>query len=146
MNAPNRKFAALAAALCGTAGLTACAGAFDPVTDSASPVAPRVQALVDANREYPRWEDFPRASAPVEPQDVAVQVNTLKVSSGALAGEVSRLEWTLTGDPAAYAAETRARVAAVPVAPATAETQAEIDAFARRTRERGRAPPPIDRR
>jgi hypothetical protein len=146
MNASIRKFAALAAGLCGMATLTACAGAFSPETDARSPVAPRVQALVAANREYPDWTDFPRATEAPAARDVAVQVNTLKVSAGALAGEVSRLEWTLTGDAAAYAAETRARVDAVPVAPVTAETQAEIDAFVRRTRERGRAPPPIDRR
>lgn len=146
MNALIRKFATLAAALCGTAGLTACAGAFDATTDADSPVAPRVQALVDANRGYPRWADFPRAEAPPAPQAVAAQVNTLKVSAGALAGEVSRIQWTLPEDPEAFAAETRARVGSVPVAPATAETQAEIEAFERRARERGRAPPPIDRR
>ena len=45
-------------------GLGGCATAFDPQTDEASPVAPRVQALVDANRTYPRWEDFPRSTDP----------------------------------------------------------------------------------
>lgn len=145
MNAPIRKIAALAIAICGTAGLTACAGAFDATTDASSPVAPRVQALVDANREYPHWADFPRAAAAPEPRAVAAQVNTLKVSAGALAGEVARIEWQQTGDPETFAAETRAQVEAVPVAPATAETQAEIEAFANRARERGRAPPPIDR-
>lgn len=146
MNAPIGKIAVLAAVVCGSAVLTACAGRFAPETDPGSPVAARVQALVDANREYPRWEDFPRASTPVAPMDVAVQVNTLRVSGGALAGEVARLQWTETGDPAAYAAETRARVDAVPVSPVSAETLAEIEAFANRTRERGRAPPPVDRR
>jgi hypothetical protein len=145
MNAPIRKFAALAAAFCGMAGLTACAGAFDARTDATSPVAPRVEALVEANRGYPRWADFPRAAPAPAPQAVAVQVNTLKASGGALAGEVARIEWNLTGDPEAFAAETRARVQAVPVAPITAETQAEIEAFERRARERGRAPPPVDR-
>ncbi|HST90850.1 MAG TPA: hypothetical protein VLJ13_01475, partial [Brevundimonas sp.] len=57
MNAPIQKFAAaaLVATLAGT--LPGCAGRFDPATDATSPVAPRVQALVDANREYPRWAD-----------------------------------------------------------------------------------------
>jgi hypothetical protein len=88
----------------------------------------------------------PRASAAIPPRQFAVHVNTLKVSGAALAGEVSRLQWSDTGDPAAYAAETRARVNAVPVAPVTAESLREIEEFTRRARERGRAPPPIDRR
>jgi hypothetical protein len=146
MNAPITKIAALLVAAAGIPGLGGCANAFNPRTDTTSPVAPRVQALVDANREYPRWEDFPRASAAIPAQQFAVQVNTLKVSGAALAGEVSRLQWSDTGDPAAYAAETRARVNAVPVAPVTAESLREIEEFTRRARERGRAPPPIDRR
>ena len=40
----------------------------------------------------------------------------------------------------------QARVDAVQVAPVTQETLAEIDEFARRSRDRGRAPPPVDRR
>ncbi|MDI1326418.1 MAG: hypothetical protein PSV23_06420 [Brevundimonas sp.] len=137
----------MTAAVLLTGGLTACAGAFNAETDASSPVAPRVQALVDANREYPRWADFPRVTEPVpEPVAIAAQVNTLRVTGGTLAGEVSRIDWQETGDPAAYAAEVRARVDAVPVAPVTAGTQAEMEEFIRRTRERGRAPPPVDRR
>lgn len=148
MNAPIRKIAALTAAVLLTGGLTACVtSAFDPVTDASSPVAPRVQALVDANREYPQWADFPRSSEPLPtPVAIATQVNTLRVTNAGLAGEVSRIDWQETGDPAAYAAEVQARVNAVPVAPVTAETQAEMEEFIRRTRERGRAPPPVDRR
>lgn len=147
MNAPIRKFAAVVAAAVASAGLTACVGAFNPQTDPTSPVAPRVQALVDANREYPRWADFPRSLEP-EPAPVAIaaEVNTLRVTSGALAGEVSRIEWTLNEDPAAFAEGVRARVDAVQVAPVTQNTAAEIEEFARRVRERGRAPPPIPRR
>ncbi len=147
MNAPIRKFAATLSVAAATAGLTACVGAFDPRTDQTSPVAPRVQALVDANRDYPRWADFPRSSEPgPEPAVIAAQVSTLRVTGGALAGEVSRIEWTLTEDPAAFAAALRARVDSTPVAPVTQETLAEIEEFARRTRERGRAPPPVPRR
>ncbi|HEX8660541.1 MAG TPA: hypothetical protein VF686_01655, partial [Brevundimonas sp.] len=80
------------------------------------------------------------------PVAIAAQVNTLRVTNSRLAGEVARIDWQTTGDPAAYAAEVQARVNAVPVAPVTAETQAEMDAFIARTRERGRAPPPVDRR
>lgn len=147
MNAPIRKFAAVLAAAVASAGLTACVGAFNPQTDPTSPVAPRVQALVDANREYPRWADFPKSLEPQpDPAVIAAEVNTLRVTSGALAGEVSRIEWTLNEDPAAFAEGVRARVDAVQVAPVTQNTAAEIEEFARRVRERGRAPPPIPRR
>jgi len=147
MNAPIRKIAAIMSALVASGGLTACAGSFDPATDARSPVAPRVQAMVDANREYPRWAEFPRAVEPLpEPMAIAAQVNTLRITSGALAGEVSRIDWQTNQDPAAFAAEVQARIDAVPVAPVTAETLAEIEDFVRRTRERGRAPPPVDRR
>jgi hypothetical protein len=146
MNALIRKNAALCVVLMGASLLSACAGAFSPHTDTASPAAPQVQALVDANREYPRWEDFPKSTPAPEPARIAAQVNTLRVSSGALAGEVSRLDWQTSSDVEAFAESVRARVAATPVAPATAQTQAEMDARLRAARERGRAPPPVDRR
>ncbi len=147
MNASRRKFAAVLSAVVASGGLTACVGSFDPVTDASSPVAPRVQALVDANREYPRWTDFPRVIEPLpEPVAIAAQVSTLRITGGALAGEVSRIDWQNTGDPAEFAAAVQARIDSVPVAPVTQETLAEIEDFARRTRERGRAPPPVDRR
>ena len=127
--------------------LTACASSFNPRTDETSPVAARIQALVDANREYPRWADFPKSADPAPtPTAIAAEVNTLRVTRGALAGEVARIDWTLTDDPAAFAEALRARVAATAVAPATQQTQAEIDEYLRRARERGRAPPPVTRR
>ena len=147
MNAPIRKFAAAAAAAFATAGLTACVGAFDPRTDATSPVAPRVEALVEANREYPRWADFPKSLEPEpEPAVIAARVATLGTSGGELAEAAARIEWLTTGDPAAWAAAVQARVDSVQVDPVTAETAAAIEEFARRTRERGRAPPPVDRR
>ncbi len=122
-----------------------CAIGFDPETDATSPVAPRVQALVDANREYPRWEDFPRAQDPLpEPTEVAARVDGLNAGGADLASEVARIEWQ-TGDPAAFAAEVNSRVDAQQISPVTAETQAEVEEFARRTRQRGTAPPPVDR-
>jgi len=146
MNALIRKNAALCVVLSGTALLSACANAFSPRTDMTSPVAPQVQALVDANREYPRWEDFPKATPSPEPAQIAVHVNTLRVSAGALAGETSRIDWQTTGDASAFTQDVRARIAATPVAPASAETQTEMEARLRAARERGRAPPPVDRR
>ncbi|RZJ30376.1 MAG: hypothetical protein EON85_05175 [Brevundimonas sp.] len=146
MNALIRKNAALCVVLTGASLLSACGTAFAPRTDPLSPVAPQVEALVAANREYPRWEDFPRSTPPPDSTQIAVQVNTLKVSAGALAGETSRIDWQTTGDAGAFADDVRARVAATPVSPVTAETQAEIDARLRAARERGRAPPPVNRR
>ncbi|RZJ00616.1 MAG: hypothetical protein EON90_06630 [Brevundimonas sp.] len=147
MNASRWKIAALICTLGVATGLSGCVGSFNPRTDPTSPVAPRVQELVDAHREYPRWENFPRSAEPMpEPAQLAERVGTLTAGRSALAADVARIEWQTTGDPEAFARDVQARVAAVPVAPATQQTQAEIDEFARRTRERGRAPPPVDRR
>lgn len=133
------------AALAFAGGLTGCVGAFDPETDAASPVAQRVQALVDANRSYPRWADFPRSDgAAPTPAEVASRVGGLRAGSGALADEAARIEWTL-GDPAAFAAEVARRIESQPIAPATAMTQAEVEAYAAEIRRRGAAPPPIGR-
>ena len=147
MNASIRKFAALALALGGAGALSGCVGAFDPVTDPDSPAAARVDLLVAANREYPRWEDFPRRSEPLPaPEEIAARVDALEGASGDLAAAAARIDWQTTGDAEVYAEAARARVAAVSVDPVSAETAAEIEAFARRARERGRAPPPIPRR
>lgn len=147
MNAPIRKFAAALTAAAATAGVTACAVAFDPRTDATSPVAPRVEALVDAHREYPRWADFPKSPEPEpEPALIAARVATLDAAGGELADAAARIEWLTSGDASAYAAAVQARVDSVEVAPVTAETAAEIEEFARGARERGRAPPPVDRR
>lgn len=147
MNALIQKIGSVLLMAVFASALTACASSFNPRTDETSPVAARVQALVDANREYPRWADFPKSTEPAPtPTAIAAEVNTLRVTRGALAGEVARIDWTLTDDPAAFAEALRARVAATAVAPATQQTQAEIDEYLRRARERGRAPPPVTRR
>ena len=124
--------------------LSSCAGAFDPAVDASSPVAPRVLALVEANRTFPRWQDFPKAEAPPEPVQVAARVNTLRATGGALAGEVERLQWTL-GDPAAFEREVAARINASQPSPESIQTTADIEARAAALRERAKAPPPIDR-
>ena len=133
------------------AGVTLCAvglagcGSFDPAMDAASPLAPRVQALVEANRTYPRWENFPATTPAPEPAQLAAQVNTLRATGGALAGEVSRIEWTL-GDPEAFQRDVTARLDAAQMSPASAQTNSDIEAYAARLRERAKAPPPVDRR
>jgi hypothetical protein len=150
MNAHFRKTTRLkASSLCLAALpalLGACAPSFAPRTDSTSPIAPRVQALVNANRHYPSWENFPAAPTDLpQATEVAVQVRALENQGGTLGGEVSRIDWTLK-DAETLAAETRAQVEAVPVSPDSARTQAEIDAFAQSLRDRAKAPPPVDRR
>lgn len=147
MNAAIHKFRSMSGLALLVLGLTACASGFSPSTDPTSPVAARVQALVDANRTYPRWENFPRPDDPApEPAGIAAQVNTLKVTQGVLAGEAARIDWTLPQDSAAFAEALRARVEAQPVDPATQKTWAEIEAYLNSARDRGRAPPPIARR
>jgi len=147
MNASIRKFAAVLVVLGGGTPLSGCLGAFDPATDPSSPAAARVDALVAANREYPRWADFPRQTEPLPaPVEIAARVEALEGASGELAAAAARIDWQTTGDAAAYAAAARARVDAVDVDPVTADTAAKIEEFARRARERGRAPPPIPRR
>jgi hypothetical protein len=122
-----------------------CAGAFVAETDVASPIAPQIQALVDANREYPRWADFPRAAtdAPTA-TEVAARVQGLSGAGSSLQAETARIEWTL-GDPTTLANEINARVDSQQISPVTAETRAEVEAFAAEARRRAEAPPPIDR-
>ncbi|MGV9007408.1 MAG: hypothetical protein ACOH1H_11795 [Brevundimonas sp.] len=126
--------------------LGGCAGTYGAVTEPAPEATARVEALVEAHRTYPRWADFPATPTDMPAATtVAGQVATLAVTGGTLTGEVARLDWTLD-DPEAFAAAVRARIAATTVAPATARTQAEIEALAERLRQRGQAPPPIPRR
>lgn len=123
-----------------------CLGVFDPQTDPTSPVAPRVRQLVEENRRYPRWEDFPSSpTALPAPAEIAGRVNTLKIANVALASEVGRIDWTLTEDPVAFAESISRRVNASHMAPATAQTAAEVEAFAAELRARAKAPPPVDR-
>lgn len=140
MNASLAKKMILLAAL----ALSACAGVAHDGAET--PLEPRIAALVAENRDYPVWADFPAAptDAP-SAMDVAGRVATLNVSGAALEGEAARIAWTLS-DQEAFAREVTARVAATPVSPDARATQADIDAFAQRLRDRGRAPPPVPRR
>ena len=125
--------------------LGGCAGVFE-ADRSDSPIAAQVQTLVDANREYPRWADFPKASTDTPaPAEIATRVAALGAADTRLQGEVARIEWRL-GDPAIFESDVRARLAAVQISPATQQTEAEIEAWASRLRELGKAPPPIPRR
>lgn len=126
-------------------GLTACAGSFVAETDAQSPLAPRVQQIVDANRTYPRWVNFPTAPTDLPPTAVfATQVDRLTVSGAALGADAARLEWMLT-DPEDFAAQVNRRIQAVPVSPTSAQTLEEIEALAEALRQRATAPPPVRR-
>ncbi|MCW0045068.1 hypothetical protein OIU13_00770 [Brevundimonas sp. BT-123] len=136
----------LIAAAAITTPLSGCLGASASRTEAVSPLAPRIQELVDANRRYPRWEDFPAAPTDLPPvTQVASNVRRLQGDSATLTSEIARIDWTL-GDAEALAAETRAAVNAVPVSPDAVRTQADIEAFAQSLRDRAKAPPPLDRR
>lgn len=139
-----RRLAIAAAGCVAATGLSGCLGAFDARTDAVSPIAPRVQALVDANRVYPRWEDFPRTAALPPDSEVAARVSALGASSGDLSEQVAAIDWE-GGEPAEFSQSVAARIDAQQVAPVTAETAAEVEAFAQRLRDRAKAPPPIDR-
>lgn len=139
----SRPFAMLAVVTTG-AVLSGCMSALNPPADAASPLAPRVEALVDAHRHYPQWRDFPKATPAPESTQIAASVQTLNAAGGSLAAETSRIEWTL-GDPAQFQREVAARVDAAEASAASIQTTEQIEAEAARLRERAKAPPPVDR-
>lgn len=123
-----------------------CVGSFDPQTDATSPLAPRIQELVDTHRDYPRWADFPAAPKDLpQPAQVATNVQALNADSGALASQVADIDWTLDSDPAAFVASIQQRFDPARMAPIGAQTPEEVEAFAEALRRRAAAPPPIDR-
>ncbi|MNS78752.1 hypothetical protein D3C72_1123830 [compost metagenome] len=123
-----------------------CVGSFDPQTDATSPLAPRIQQLVDANRNYPRWADFPAAPTDVpQPAQVAANVSRLNADSGALAGQVAKIDWTMDSDPTAFIESIQQRFDPAKMAPIGAQTPEEVEDFAETLRRRAAAPPPIDR-
>ena len=144
MNASAMKILAITA-VC--TGLAACGSRFAAETEATSPLSGRIQGLVDANREYPRWADFPAMPTDVpQPEAVAAQVAGLDRTGEALDQSVAAIDWNLTEDPNAWAAGVRSRVEGARMSVGTARTAAEIEAFARSLRERSEPPPPIDPR
>lgn len=123
-----------------------CVGSFDPQTDMSSPVAPRVQELVDSHRQYPRWADFPATSTDLpQPTQVAANVNALNTTGGALANQVAHIDWTLTGDPTAFAESISRRFDPARMAAIGPQTPEAVEALAEALRRRAAAPPRIDR-
>lgn len=143
MNARTLKFGI---GLFSAATLGACASAPTPEGSAPPELNARVQALVDANRTYPRWADFPPAPTGL-PSDaeIASAVASTRAERAALSQEVAAIDWSLE-DPEAFAAATRERVDSTRVAPITQQTRETLDAWAAALRERGRAPPPVRRR
>lgn len=142
------RLACVAVAVCG--GLSACATApktaLKADTADAAPMTAEINALVEANRRYPRWADFPAAPTALPADaEIAGQVAGLGVEADDLARERAALVWTLN-DPAGFADAVSARVDSTQIAPVTRLTREMLDAFAADLRERGRAPPPIPRR
>ena len=123
----------------------ACAGSFAAQTDDQSPLAPRVQALVDANRTYPQWSRFPATptDAP-RPEQFASRVQGLNASGQELERQATAIDWDLS-DPAGFAAAVQARMAQVPVSPDAARTREDVEALAERLRRLATAPPPVPR-
>ena len=125
----------------------ACAAPFQTRTHPDSPLSARIQAMVDENREYPRWADFPAAPTDVPNAEViSTQVTALGRTGEALGQSAAAIEWTFTDDPDAYAASVRRRVEGARTSIDTARTAAQVEAFARSLRERSQPPPPIDPR
>lgn len=118
---------------------------FNPMTDPASPAAADVDAVVAAHRQYPRWADFPAGPRePPAPAVIAREVAGLNRQQDALAADVARIDWMLS-DPAALAAQIRARLDAAFAAPAPMDTAARIEEMARSLRERAEPPPQVTR-
>lgn len=138
--------AALGLAGVGAGAVAGCAAAPRPPVEGLPPVTPQAQALVEANRRYPRWADFPAVAVDLPtPAEISGRVGALGTAADSLAADTRQIVWTLE-DPAGFAASLRSRLDAADLAPLTAATQAEVEVFAESLRRRGAAPPPIDRR
>ena len=147
MNVSRAKKIAIAALAAAAApvGLGGCASAFAPRTDDQSSLAPAIEQMVAANRRYPRWEDFPAAPTDLPSNEaVASRVASLQTASTALARDTAAIAWTLD-DPAGFAQSVRSRIESSRPSSSTIQTEADVEAFAQRLRDRAAAPPPVDR-
>ena len=128
------------------AGSVGCATPDRVADPEVAPLSPRIVALVDENRRYPEWRNFPRqGTAAPDAAAVSVQVAALNTTSAATAADVAAIDWTLD-DPEGFARRIAEDIASRPIAPATLQTRGEVEAFAQGLRDRGRAPPPVPRR
>lgn len=148
MNAQQaKKWAMTGLGLAAGLSLAACATPGAPTDgETVAPLSPRIVALIDANRHYPEWRNFPRqGTPPPSTTEVAANVTALNSASSQAAAEVAAIDWTLD-DPEGFARRIAEDIASRPIAPATLQTREEVEAFAQGLRDRGRAPPPVPRR
>lgn len=133
----------LAALVASTGG---CVGSFDPKTDAASPLAPRIQQLVDSHDRYPRWEDFPKASTDTPSAAyVGQEVTRLAGVNQSLADQVMAIDWAMNSDPAVFESMIQSRFDPAAMGPIGPQTTPEIEALAESLRRKATPPPPIDR-
>lgn len=139
-----KKTGGLLAALALT-GLGGCRTALDGVPGADAAESARVAEIVDANRRYPEWRDFPRPGTDgPTPEQVRAEVGSLRAAGASLRAQAAATP--AIDDVSAFDRDVRARVDAVPVSPDAQRSREQIDAFARDLRARARAPAPIPRR
>lgn len=145
MNASALKKTGAPIAAAALMALGGCETALD-TAESADPAeTARIAEIVNANRAYPRWEDFPSVGTDgPTPGEVRAEVAALRADGAALQARMAALP--PVDDATGLEADVRARVEAVPVSPDTQRTREQLDAFARDLRARARAPAPIPRR
>jgi len=122
--------------------LCGCAGTFETGTEP-SVMQDQVQLPIQANRSYPRWDEFPRMTTGVPvTAAIAGQVESLRSADRQLQLELVEIEWTL-GDTEAFQTEVGARLSEMPVLSDPILSVPEIEALAESLRQRGKAPPPV---
>lgn len=104
------------------------------------------QSIVDANRQYPTFREFPQATGPFDPaRDVAMPVAALNSGRQALGESIAALSWD-AADAAALAGIVRARLRAAGAPPEPVVSQEALQESLARARQRGAAPPPVRQR
>lgn len=126
--------------------MAGCASSFDPHTDAASPLAPRIQQLVESHNRYPRWEDFPQASTDTpSPVYVAEQVGNLAQANQGLADQILAIDWATNPDHTVFETMINRQFDPAAMAPIGPQTTPEIEALAESLRRKATPPPPVDR-
>lgn len=124
--------------------LAACSSLAPPSVTSI-PLPAQQQAMIDANRAYPSFSAFPRTDEPVPSDaDIRQKVTTLETWQTQLVQAVAAIDWQ-TADPATLGPMLAARVAALGRPPEPVTSPQAMQQALDRARERGRAPPPVDR-
>ncbi|HCF23955.1 MAG TPA: hypothetical protein DER67_00110 [Novosphingobium sp.] len=125
--------------------LAACTTTGEAVQTTISGAA-HTTASVSPQLSYPSFRDFPAITEPA-PDDAVIfgEVSALTSDRNALAADVAAIEWQAV-DAGTLQQEIEAHVRAVGTAPEAVSSQAAISEFLTRARERGHAPPPVDRR